>query len=93
MYERYPINARLAYRYQGKALCRLGSEPALDRYVDDRSQLDFSLQYAVSGNVGIFCEAFNLTNEPFRIYQGSENIHKQTELQGRQYGVGIRFQF
>lgn len=93
LYDHAGFKGRLAYRYQGEALFRLGATSDLDRYFDAREQLDISLQYEIGENWAIFVEGFNLTDEPFRTYQGSESIHKESELQGRQFGGGFRFRF
>lgn len=93
LYDLAGVKARLAFRYQGDALFRLGSTAELDRFFDDRRQLDFTIQFAPTDNFAIFFEAFNLTDAPFRTYQGSEEVHKESQLQGRQFGGGIRFQF
>ena len=90
-YERARISARLLYSYRGEILEELGESPSLDVYLEDRSQLDLSIQVQASRSWAVFLEAFNLTQERVRQFEGSPLRPVFDERIGWWASVGLRF--
>lgn len=67
-YEKGPFSFRLAGTYRDRYLDELGSEAALDRYVDDHFQLDLSAKLRVTDNVQVFYEWINMNNAKYFAY-------------------------
>ncbi|MGH7460805.1 MAG: TonB-dependent receptor domain-containing protein [Longimicrobiales bacterium] len=62
-----------------------------DIYVDRRLQLDFSASQRVNGRATIFLELINLTNEPYRAFQGVGERPIQMEYYERWGRLGVRY--
>lgn len=65
-------------------------DPDTDLFVDEHLQLDFSANYLVSPSSSVFLELVNLTNEPFRTYQGSPDRPRQQEFYESWGRIGFR---
>jgi len=61
-----------------------------DYFIDNRTQLDFSASYRISAPVSVFAEVNNLTNRPFRLYQGTPARPLQAEYYERWGRMGVR---
>lgn len=64
---------------------------AEDMFIDDRTQFDFSASYRFSSPFSIFAEVNNLTNQPFRLYQGFDVRPRQDEYYERWGRLGLRY--
>ncbi|MCO6510640.1 MAG: TonB-dependent receptor, partial [Aridibacter famidurans] len=69
-YERFGFSGRLSLHYRDLYLSEVSDDPLEDIFVDGHSQLDFTMSQRITKNVRVFAEFLNLTNEPFRAYQG-----------------------
>jgi TonB-dependent receptor len=92
-YERGAFAARLAYNFHGKYIAEVGETAQEDIYYDDREQLDFRATYAVAQGFRLYLELNNLTDEPLRFYQGSENRPIQEEYYSYWGQVGVTYAF
>jgi TonB-dependent receptor len=63
---------------------------AEDVFIDNRTQLDFSVSYRFSALMSVFAEVNNLTNQPFRLYQGTPARPLQAEYYERWGRMGLR---
>lgn len=81
-YDKGLVDIRLSGTYRDKYLDELGSEPALDRYVDDHFQLDLSAKYRVADGLQLFYEWVNITDAKYFAYNtlgGRRNIYQYEE--------------
>ncbi len=93
-YEKGPFNIRLSANYHSDFIDSeegaIGEEEWEDRYYDDAFHLDLNGGYRLSDIVQLYFEVSNLTNEPMRFYQGSEEYVAQDEYYDRKFLVGIK---
>lgn len=93
-YDKGPFFARLAYNFRGERLHEnepLGGEFAEDLHIDTFAQLDFTVRYRLTRNWEIYGEIINLTDEPFRVFQKSDNGQGKRLVQFEDYGVSANF--
>lgn len=97
-YEKGGFFARLALNFRSERLREdepLGGEFAEDLWVDDFKQLDFTVRYKIGRNWEIFGEVINITDEPFRVFQKSDNGQGARLGQWEEYGfssnLGLRW--
>lgn len=94
-YDKGLVDVRLSGTYRDKYLDELGSEPALDRYVDDHFQLDLSAKYRVADGLQLFYEWVNITDAKYFAYNtlgGRRNIY-QYEGYNWTMKAGVRMTF
>ena len=75
-YERYGLSARLQYQSRSLWLDGVADDltDAGDTYWDRDDELDFSVRYAVNGNVEVYFDASNLLNRPGRRFSEPGNL-------------------
>ena len=87
------ISTRLAAVHRSEYLDEIGDDARYDLWVAPNTQLDFSLDYKVADNWGLYFEASNLLDEPLELFQGSRENTLQNELYGRSYTLGVKVNF
>ena len=87
------FTGRIALNYNGHSLFAVGEDAATDQYVDDHVQLDFSAQQRLGKNVAIYLEAVNLTDEPYRVYEGTSDRPLQEEYYMWWGTIGVKLNF
>lgn len=92
-YDFKKFNIRLSANFNGEYLTEVGSEKSEDLYVRDRVQIDGSASYTVSNKFRIFAEFLNMTNQPFEVFQGSEDRYIQREFYSWWTRLGVKFDF
>ena len=92
-YEKYGFTISLAGQYTEHNLSSVGTTYRLDQYFDSRFTLDLSASYMTRYGVGIYFNAKNLTNAPWRIYEGAANRPIQREYYDITYEAGMKFKF
>lgn len=93
-YEKYGFNARLAYNYRSKYIQEFDvGDSELNVFWDERSILDFSTSYQLSGNWQVFGEVNNITDSKQRRFQGQANRVLELEQFGRYWLAGVRFEY
>jgi TonB-dependent receptor len=96
-YEKGPFSGQVSLNFHDDYVLEYGgdegtSEERLeDIDVDDHLQLDLSANLAVTQTTAAFLELVNLTNEPFRTYQGVEVRPRQREFYRSWGRFGFRF--
>ena len=93
IFEKWGFSGRISVNYNGKSLFEVGKDATRDLYVDDHMQLDFSAQQSIGKNVTLFLEAINLTNEPYRVYEGSTDWTRQSEWYSWWGTIGVKLNF
>jgi len=87
-YETEKFGARLAYSHRSEYLERF--EAGFDRFVDERSQLDFSARYTLNDNVDLSFDAININGEDAYTYHRDEGFNFIHYDQGAVYSLGFR---
>lgn len=95
-YEKYGLDLRAALSYRSEYLDEIntGGE-GIDRYVDDRLQLDLTAKYNITDQFQITGEIVNVTDEPFEAYlrDGDDKLLSQYEEYGYTARLGVRFTY
>jgi TonB-dependent receptor len=94
MYEKFGVQARLAYNWRDEFLSRTNvgayNNPG---YVEAHSQIDMNVSYDVTEQISVFFEGINLTEEDRREYARNEAMLWGLEDLGARYQVGARYTF
>ena len=75
----------------GKSILEVGGEAAEDIWVDDHEQLDFLGRVQLSRKISLVLELINLTDEPYRVYEGTPDRPIQEEYYSWWGILGLRF--
>jgi len=92
-YEKGGFSGQISFNFIDDFLDEFGGNVgnrAEDTFVDNRTQLDFSGSYRFSAFMSVFAEVNNLTNRPFRLYQGTPSRPIQAEYYERWGRMGVR---
>jgi iron complex outermembrane recepter protein len=92
-YEKYGIQARVAYTYRDNFLQVASGRNGEPEYFDAYGQLDVSLSYDIGKNFTVFADAINLNNAKEFIYSVSEDRTKEYRKTGRRVSAGVRVRF
>jgi TonB-dependent receptor len=93
IFERWGFSGRISLNYNGHSLFEVARSAANDLYVDDHLQFDLTAQVDIGEHVQIFLEAINLTNEPYRVYEGSKDWTRQAEYYSWWGTIGVKLNF
>jgi len=89
-YERAGFSGQLSFNFVDEYVDEYGEEAVEDVFVGSRHQLDFSASYQVNPTGSIFLELMNLTNQPFRLIQGTDDRPRQIEFYEPWGQIGFR---
>jgi TonB-dependent receptor len=94
LYEQSGFSGRLAFNYRGKLIYEVGGSAAEDVFLDSHGQLDFAATQKI-GDTGLrlYVELNNLTNEPYRLYEGTEDRPIQEEYYRWWGAFGLKWDF
>lgn len=92
-YEKNGFSGRLSFNYHGEYLSEVGEEAAEDLYVEERLQIDFAASFQVSNRWRLFLELVNLSDEPFKVYQGTPDRPVQVEEYSYWATLGLKLDF
>ncbi len=93
-YDKYGLNARLAYNYRSKFIQSFDIDsPELNVYWNDRASLDFSASYALNGNWRLFAEVNNINDSKQIRFQGKRSRVLEMESFGRSWLAGVRYEY
>ena len=94
-YENSRVSGRLSVNYTGSHIDagagEFSDEPFTDRYFDSATHVDLNGSVRLTGQVRLFLELNNLTNQPLRLYQGIEERTLQSEYYDRRFSLGLKF--
>ena len=91
VYEKYGIEARLAYAFNSDYLDSVGGNPDQDGYIAERKVLDAKVSYRITPRLRIFAEFLNIEEEPLREFQGYPSRPSSLEIYSWNANVGISF--
>jgi TonB-dependent receptor len=92
IYEKGPVNLRLAYLYIDE-IKRETFDVPFPTFEGSREVFDLSIQYRISKELRLFADIKNLTEEGARRYQGTELFPERWDEAKRQWVVGVRGTF
>jgi TonB-dependent receptor len=92
-YEKYGLTARLAFNYRSAFSDVVGTSAATDSWWDSQGQLDLHVGYQVTPQYTIYVDAANLTDSPWRHYQGSKDLLAERERYGSTFRIGVQLHF
>ena len=92
-WENKRFSARVSANFAADYLDELGASEYQDSYYDKQFFLDANASYKITSNMRVFAEANNVTNQPFRYYQGVESNTKQVEFYHARFNLGLKFDF
>jgi len=93
MYEKYGVEARLAYNWRDEFLNRTGVGSKNPDYVEAYSQIDANVTYHFTDNLAVSLEAINLTGEDRRDHGRNDNMVLTYDDLGARYQLGVRYNF
>ena len=92
-YEKYGVQARVAYTYRDDFLQTAIGRNSEQEYFKGYGQLDVSLSYDLTPNFTVFADAVNLNNAKEFLYSISEDRTKEYRTTGRRVSAGVRVRF
>ncbi|PZQ29801.1 MAG: TonB-dependent receptor [Stenotrophomonas acidaminiphila] len=93
-YDKYGLNARLAYNYRSKFIQSFDVDsPDLNVYWGDRASLDFTINYALTSQWRLFGEVNNINDVKQVRFQGQRSRVLEMESFGRSWLAGVRYEF
>ncbi|MBL9216674.1 MAG: TonB-dependent receptor [Opitutaceae bacterium] len=78
-YEKYRVQARIAYTYTGAFIKAFGSDINADQYQAERKIIDAKVSFRINKNFSVFADVINLGQEPLDEYAGYSNRNQATE--------------
>jgi outer membrane cobalamin receptor len=92
-YAGYGFKFSLAANFVDRNLAAAGSSPQTDQYFDKHFALDLAISYEFRNGLAVYFQAENLTDSPFRVYEGSVNRPIQREYYGQTYEAGLQWKY
>lgn len=90
-YEKYGFSGRASWHYRDLYLSEVSSDPLRDIFIDKHLQFDVNMSQKITKNIRVFAEFLNLTNEPFRRYEGTKDRPVQEEYYRWWATFGIKY--
>lgn len=92
-YEKAGFSGRISWNFHDEYLSEVGGAPSEDIFIDDHLQLDLFLSQRITKNVRFFAEIINLTDEPFRRFEASNDRPVQEEIYSWWGTFGLKIDF
>ncbi|MFO1367777.1 MAG: TonB-dependent receptor [Marinagarivorans sp.] len=93
MYEKYGVEARLAYNWRDEFLNRTGVGVDNPGYIEAYSQIDANVTYHITDDLSVSFEGLNLTGEDRREHARSKDMMVGYDDLGARYQLGARYNF
>lgn len=93
MYEKYGIEARLAYNWRDEFLNRTGAGSGNPGYIEAYSQIDANVTYHITDDLSVSLEGINITGEDRREHARNKEMLWGYDDLGARYQVGVRYNF
>jgi TonB-dependent receptor len=90
-YETGRFSGRASLNYHDEYVFEIGEEPEEDLFLDEQLQLDFSATFRFTDRWSVSLNLNNLTDEPYRVYEGSPDRPIQEEIYGWWGTIGLKF--
>lgn len=92
-FENKRLVLRASLNYSDSYIDELADDSFFDRYYDQQLFLDFNASYAITNQFRIFGEVNNITNQPLRYFQGTEDRTMQMEYYNARINLGLKYDF
>jgi TonB-dependent receptor len=92
-YEKFGLQARLAYNWRSEMLEFVGEDARNDIYIDRNGTLSLKVAYELFKGLQVFFEGTNLNQEEDYRYAASRNRMVEAERFGRTYRLGLSYSF
>jgi TonB-dependent receptor len=92
-YRKLDFDITLAAQHTDKNLSSVGANFRTDQYFDARTTLDLAASYTFYNGIGVYFNVKNLTDAPWRIYEGNRNRVIQQEYYDFTDEAGMKFKF
>ncbi len=93
MYEKYGVEARLAYNWRDEFLGRTEVGAKNPGYTEAHKQIDLSVTYHVTDDLSVSLEGINITGEDRREHARNSNMLIGYDDLGARYSLGARYTF
>ncbi len=93
MYEKYGVEARVAYNWRGEFLNRTGAGSNNPGYIEAYSQIDANVTYHITDDLSVSLEGINITGSDRREHARNSNMMWGYDDLGPRYEVGVRYNF
>ena len=90
-YEKFGFSGVISANYNSEYILEVAEEAAEDIWLDKHLQIDFRARYQITEGWSLFMELVNLTDEPYRVYEGVSDRTRQEELYGWWGTFGFRW--
>ncbi|QSE96171.1 TonB-dependent receptor [Fulvivirga lutea] len=90
-FENEKLVIRVSLNYSSDYIDEVGGDAFSDRYYDEQLFVDLNGSYAFTPQLRFFFEANNLTNQPLRYYQGTQDRTMQMEYYNARFNAGLKF--
>ena len=88
--ERGRFSGRASVNHNSGYILEIGEEAAEDIWIDKHLQLDLSASFRLTGAVSLSLQLMNLTDEPYRVYEGRSDRPIQEEYYGSWGTLGVK---
>jgi TonB-dependent receptor len=88
--ERGRFSGRVSVNHNSGYLFEIGEEPEEDLFIDKHLQFDLGASFRLTNSLSLNLQLLNLTDEPYRVYQGSPNRPIQEEYYGSWGTLGLK---
>jgi len=92
-YEKYGIQARIAYTWRDKFLQVASGRNGEPEYFDAYGQLDAGISYDINDHFTVYLDGLNLTDENEFIYSVTPDRTKEYRTTGKRISAGVRFRY
>jgi TonB-dependent receptor len=91
LYEKYGLEARVAWSFNGSYLEAVGTDRNSDEYTDSRRPLDLKVSYRINRRLRVFADFLNVTKEPLRTFTGEPGRPSGYEIYSWNANVGLNW--
>lgn len=92
-YDKGKFNFRISANFNGEYITEIGEDKSEDLFVKKRIQLDANATFSINKKIRVFAEFLNITNQPFEVFQGTEDTYIQREFYSWWTRAGLKFDF
>jgi TonB-dependent receptor len=92
-YEKGGFSGQVSLNFNSEYILLVGGEPEEDEWIDEHTQLDFSLRQRLNDRWSMFLNLINLGDEPYRVYEGVADRPRQEEYYSWWGTFGFRIDF
>lgn len=93
MYEKYGVEARVAYNWRAEFLNRTNAGSGNPGYIEAYSQIDLNVTYHITDDLSVSFEGLNVTGEDRREHARNSNMMWGYDDLGPRYQIGARYTF